>query len=342
MTTAKISERKKQIVEILKKELLSYPIIGLVKIDNIDARVVQQMRKDLREEAKIIMAKNTLMKIAISELKKKIPGIEKLSKYVVGSCAFLLTKTNPYKLASFMDKNKVPAPAKAGQIAPNDVVIRPMNTGIPPGPVIAELQSLGLKTRIEGGQIRIAEEATITKEGERVNRTVALLLRRLNINPFQTGLSFVVAFESGDLIPGNELILDYDTYEQRIRWAHNSALNLAVNAGIVTRQSLPLILSSAHQFALNLSINAVFPTKESVKMILFKAAQQVQSLAMQILDKNPDALSNNAKESLKEKQKAIIVTSEESKSTAESNNGENKKQEEEEEEEDLGLASLFG
>ncbi|MHA1406589.1 MAG: hypothetical protein ACTSSG_04315 [Candidatus Heimdallarchaeaceae archaeon] len=77
-------------------------------------------------------------------------------------------------------------------------------------------------------------------------------------------------------------------------------------------------------------------------MILFKAAQQVQSLAMQILDKNPDALSNNAKESLKEKQKAIIVTSEESKSTAESNNGENKKQEEEEEEEDLGLASLFG
>ncbi|MHA1260046.1 MAG: 50S ribosomal protein L10, partial [Candidatus Heimdallarchaeaceae archaeon] len=76
MTTAKISERKKQIVEILKKELLSYPIIGLVKIDNIDARVVQQMRKDLREEAKIIMAKNTLMKIAISELKKKIPGIE--------------------------------------------------------------------------------------------------------------------------------------------------------------------------------------------------------------------------------------------------------------------------
>ena len=56
MSTVKVSEKKKQTVEKLKKDLTSYPIIGLVKIDNIDASVVQRMRKDLRNDAKIVMA----------------------------------------------------------------------------------------------------------------------------------------------------------------------------------------------------------------------------------------------------------------------------------------------
>jgi ribosomal protein L10 len=77
MSTVKVTERKKQIVENLVNDLSSFPIIGLVKIDNIDASVVQQMRRDMRKEAKIVMAKNSLMKIAIEQLKKKIKGIDK-------------------------------------------------------------------------------------------------------------------------------------------------------------------------------------------------------------------------------------------------------------------------
>lgn len=335
MSTVRVSEKKKEIVKNLKKDLSSYPIIGLVKIDNIDASVVQQMRKDMRKEAKIVMAKNSLMKIAISELKKKVKGIEKLSDYIVGSCAFLLTETNPYRLATFMDQNKVPAPAKAGQYAPNDVIIPPMNTGIPPGPVIAELQSLGLKTRIEGGQIRIVEASVVTEEGERVNRTVALLLRRLNINPFQTGLKFVIAFEAGEIIPGDSLILDYEQYRQNIVWAYNSAMNLAVNAGFITKQSLSVILTNAHQFALNLSVNSGFLTNKSLPLILSKAVQGSLSVASAIAEKDSGALSEkvHAKLSVAPKAQPVEVVKEDKKEEPE---------EEEEPEEDLGLGSLFG
>ncbi len=334
MSTVKISEKKKQIVEKLKNDLTSYPIIGLVKIDNINASVVQRMRKDLRKDAKIVMAKNSLMRIAVSDLKKKVPGIEKLLEYIVGSCAFLLSETNPYRLANFMDENKVPAPAKAGQYAPNNVVIRPMNTGIPPGPVIAELQSLGLKTRIEGGQIRISEEAVVTEEGERVNRTVALLLRRLNINPFQAGLSFVVALEDGEIIPGDALLLDYEQYRANIQWAYNSALNLAVNTGFITKQSLLMILSNAHQLAVNLSVNAGFLTNKSLPLILSKAVQGSLSVAAAISEKDPKALSDKVQAKLSE---APPVQQ------AEPEVVEEKEEEPEEEpEEDLGLGSLFG
>jgi len=300
MTTIGISEKKRETIENLKQQLLAYPIIGLVKIDNIGARIVQQMRKELRTEATIIMAKNSLMRIAVSEVKKEIKGIEKLLDYIVGSCAFLLTKTNPYRLASFMDKNKIPAPAKAGQIAPNDVLIRPMDTGIPPGPVIAELQSLGLKTKIEGGQIRIVEEEVVTKEGERVNRTVALLLRRLNIDPFEAGLSFVVAFENGVILPGDALIIDFDYYEQNLRWAYNSALNLAINAGIITKQSIAMIIVNANQFAINLSVNSAFITEKTLSMILSTAVQGSMNVAAQIASKKPEALSSAVQDKLKE------------------------------------------
>ena len=337
MSSAKISEKKKESVENLKEALLSYPIIGLVKIDNISARVVQKMRKDLRKEAKIIMAKNSLMKIAISDVKKKILGIEKLSEYIIGSCAFLLTETNPYKLASFMNKNKVPAPAKVGQIAPNDVIIRPMNTGIPPGPVIAELQSLGLKTRIEGGQIRITEEAIVTQEGDRVNRTVAHLLGRLNIDPFEAGLSFIVAFEKGDIILGDELLIDYDIYDENIKWAYSSALNLAINAGIVTKQSFPLILANAHQGAINLSVFIGFLTTKSIALILTKANSGALSIAGKLSEKNPGAVSAKTQEKLKQTPRPTTTPKK-----MEEKPEEQEPEEEEEPEEDLGLGSLFG
>ena len=106
MSTVKVSEKKKQTVEKLKKDLTSYPIIGLVKIDNIDASVVQRMRKDLRNDAKIVMAKNSLMRIAVSDLKKKVPGIEQILDYIVGSCAFLLTSTNPKWIPWFFSRIK--------------------------------------------------------------------------------------------------------------------------------------------------------------------------------------------------------------------------------------------
>lgn len=340
MEVSKISAKKREIVEKLKRELLTYPIIGLVKIDNIGARVVQKMRKELRKDAKIVMAKNTLMKIAIEEVKDKVPGIEQLTQYIEGPCAFLLTHTNPFKLATYMDKNKVPAPAKAGQVAPNDVIIPPMNTGIPPGPVISELQSLGLKTRIEGGQIRIAEEAVVTKTGERVNRTVALLLRRLGIDPFQAGLKMVVAFENGEIIPGDALVIDYDEYLNSLQQAYMRALTLSVNAVIPTAKSMPIIIANAFQKSINLAVNATIVNSRSISYILSKALQHNLTIATEILNKDPNAISEKVKQKLE-----TITTFAQTQTTAvekTTEKSEEVKEEEEEQEEDLGLGALFG
>jgi len=337
MSTVKVSERKKAIVEKLKNELSSYPIIGLVKIDNIGARVVQKIRAELRKDAKIVMAKNTLMRKAIMDLKDKIQGIEKLLPHIEGPCAFILTHKNPFKLATYLDKNKVPAPAKAGQVAPNDIVIQPMNTGIPPGPVISELQSLGLKTRIEGGQIRIVEPATITKAGERVNRTVALLLRRLNIDPFEAGLKLTVAFENGEIIPGDVLVINYEEFEQRIQHAYNRALNLAVNAGILNKVSLPLIIANVYNNAMNLAVNSTIINSRSLPIIISKALFQGLSIAAKVAELNSEFVSPKMQEKL-----SMITTQTIVKEQPSTTKEKPEEKEDTEEEEDLGLGALFG
>ncbi len=301
MSTKAISNQKLKIVENMKKELQAYPIIGLVKIDNINARVVQKMRADIRKEAKIVMAKNTLMRRAVEELQGKVPGIEKLLEHITGPCAFLLTHRNPFKLATYMDNNKVPAPAKAGQIASNDVIIPAMNTGIPPGPVIAELQSIGLKTRIEGGQIRISEPAVVTKEGERVNRSVTVLLKRLGIEPFKTGLAFTVAFENDQIIDGKELIIDYDAFKQQLEWAYASAMNLAVNACVINKRSLPLILPTAYKQAINLSVNSGIANRRSIPFLMSKAVSEAFAIAQELSKVNAQAVSPKIVERLEQR-----------------------------------------
>jgi len=338
MNTVKVPEKKRAIVEKLKKELKSHPIIGLVMIDNIGARVVQKIRAELRKDAKIIMAKNTLMRKAINELKDEIKGIEKLMPYIEGPCAFILTHKNPFKLATYLNKNKVPAPAKAGQIAPNDIVIQPMNTGIPPGPVISELQSLGLKTRIEGGQIRIAEPATITKRGEKVNRTVALLLRRLNIDPFEAGLKLTVAFENGEIIPCDMLVINFEEFEQKIQAAYMSALNLSVNAVIANKISLPLIVATAYQKAMNLAVNSVIFNSRSLPLIASKAMYHGISIATKLQKVNPELIS----EKIQKKLSMTATVETQTIITKEKQVSEEKTEEKEEEEEDLGLGALFG
>ncbi len=339
MSSTDYSREKVQTIQKLKKELLSSKIIGLVKINNIGARVVQQMRKDLRKEStRILMAKNSLMKIAIDEVNDEIQGIEQMSEYISGPCAFLLTDTNPFKLANYMASNKVPAPAKAGQLAPNDVEIPSMNTGIPPGPVISELQSIGLKTRIEGGQIKIAEKAVVTKEGEKVSGTVASLLRRLEIDPFEAGLDIVVALDGGSIIMGKELLIDYEQYRQTLEWAIASSMNLAVNAGIFTKRSIPLIIANARRNSLNLAVNGNIINSISLPIILSKIIGGAQTIAKEVSSINPEALSSETIDRLNKITVENTKTSENPPKTT----VQEPESEKEEEEEDLGLGALFG
>jgi large subunit ribosomal protein L10 len=68
--------KKKQLTELI--DLLSqYKNIGITKVENITSKTIQRLRTDMRQDAILKLAKNTLMLLAIKEIAKKDKGIKK-------------------------------------------------------------------------------------------------------------------------------------------------------------------------------------------------------------------------------------------------------------------------
>ena len=88
-----ISDAKKQSVTEFVKLLEEYPIIGVLNMENLPSKQLQAIRGKLRGEAKIIMTKRRLLKLAIEKVKDKKKGIEKIEEHLTGMPAILFTKT---------------------------------------------------------------------------------------------------------------------------------------------------------------------------------------------------------------------------------------------------------
>ena len=328
----RVPEHKVKMVNELVELIKKYKVIALTRMDNIGSLQVQKLRNMLRERVLIKMVKNTLMKIALNRANKFKPGIEKLADHVTGSCAFVFTNENPIKINLFLEKNKAKAPAKEGQIAQSDIIVPEGNTGLPPGPVISELNEVGIPTRVQSGSVWVAKDTVVCKKGEKISRKLALVLSRLGIEPMEVGLTLHAAYDDGVILTEEELTIHPEEIKQQIQTAYIQAFNVAINVAIPTPDTIPLLLQRAHIEAINLAINASIPTKETIPHLLAKVHAEAATLASKILEIKPDALPSDIVNVVSQPTVEHVVEKEEKK--------EEKKEEEEEEE--LGLGSLFG
>lgn len=309
----KKSSRPKKAVTLdyLVEGLKNYSVIGIVKIEPMSETSVHQIRKDLRERGSALkMAKNTLMKLAIDRVKDEVENVQALKDYISGNAAFLFANGSPFEIAQYLAKNKVPAAARPGQIAPKDVLVPKMNTGVPPGTFISELNAVGLPTRIEKGTIAIPNDTVVVKEGERVGKALATILNRLGLKPFEVGLELEVALSRGILIEKDELAKDY-----------------------------PGMLAMAHRQALNLAAEIGYITEDTAEAVLASAQAKVLALARVLAGVDENALSDELKELASS---VPVTTTENTASETEAEEAEEEEEEEEVDEADLGLGSLFG
>jgi large subunit ribosomal protein L10 len=323
--------KKKQLAEVIGL-LKSYKTIGITRVENIAAKTIQKLRHEIREDAILKLSKNTIMKLALEELSKKDKGFKKLLDYVNGSCAFILTNSNPFKVANYLEKNKIPTAAKEGQIATKDVLVTARDTGFAPGPVIGELQSIGLKTRIEGGTIKITEDSIVCKSGEKVSKTLANVLGRLGVEPFDAGLSVDAIYSGGSLIKHDELIVDFDGIMSDLTKAHINAYNLSIEAAIPTKDNLAELIGRTRRQVLSLAVESSFITPETAGNVLAKTQLEAMTLAKLIATKDPSVLPPELLSAAQTK--ATTTTKVTTKETPPA--------EEPEEEDEEGLGSLFG
>ncbi|MDR3205527.1 MAG: 50S ribosomal protein L10 [Candidatus Methanoplasma sp.] len=276
---AHVATWKKEMVSEIVKDIVDNPVVAVVDVHGIPGQQIQSMRAGLRGHADVTMTKNNLIVIALDEAAKKKPGIEGLKDAVHGQCAIVATEMNPFKLYKKLESTMTPSAAKAGQTAPYDIIVSKGPTPFGPGPIIGELQKLGLPAAIEAGKIVVKKDTTLVKSGEPIPANVAAMLPKLGILPMIVGMDLRSAFEDGTIYGKGVLAIPDGHYNILFATAASNARALAIGIAYPAKETIVPLVAKAFREAMALSISAAIPTKENIDLLLSKADRQMLALA---------------------------------------------------------------
>jgi large subunit ribosomal protein L10 len=276
MPSQQVLEEKIGEVEEIKELLKGYKSIGLASLQKVRAAQLQELKKSLAGKVYMRVLKNTLTKLAIENMEKD--DLKKLAEYLEGANLFLFTDLNPFKLALLLERGKVKTTAKSGDIAAMDVVIPEGSTGQPPGPIISQLNAVGLPTRIESGSVWVSKDTLVVRKGEAISERLAALLSKLGIKAVEAGLSMKAVLDEGLIITGDLLKIDVEATRKSIENSNSEAFALTLSIAYPTSENMTMLLQIAHKEAFALSLNASVPTKETIADLVRKAHTEMLSL----------------------------------------------------------------
>lgn len=287
MPSEQVLEEKIAEVEEIKELLKGYKYIGIASLQKVRAAQLQELKKSLSGKVYMRVLKNTLTKLAIDSMETE--DIKKLDEYLEGANLFLFTEINPFKLALLLERGKVKTIAKSGDIAAMDVVIPEGSTGQPPGPIISQLNAVGLPTRIESGSVWVSKDTLVVRKGEPISERLAALLSKLGIKAVEAGLSMKVVLDEGMIITGDLLKVDVEATRKSIEQSNSEAFALTLSIAYPTSENMDMLLQIAYKEAFALSLNAIVPTKETIADIIRKAHTEMFSLNNAVENAKPKA-----------------------------------------------------
>ena len=276
MPSQQVLEEKIDEVEDIKELLKGYKVIGLASLQKVRAAQLQALKKNLTGTVYMKVLKNTLTKLALEGMDND--DLKKLEEHLEGANLFLFTDLNPFKLALLLERGKVKTTAKSGDVSAMDVVIPEGSTGQPPGPIISQLNAVGLPTRIESGSVWVSKDTLVVRKSEVISERLAAVLSKLGIKAVEAGLSMKVVLDEGLIITGDLLKVDVEETRRSVEENNREAFALSLSIGYPTPENVAMLLQTAHQKAVALSLNAAVPTKETIADLIRKAHMEMQGL----------------------------------------------------------------
>jgi len=276
MPSQLVLEEKSDEVEEIKELLQQYKSIGIASLKKVRAPQLQELKKSMYGKVYMRVLKNTLLKIAIENMGET--DLKKLQPYLEGSNVLLFTDINPFKLALMLERGKVKTTAKSGDIAAMDVVVPAGNTGQPPGPIISQLNGVGLPTRIESGSVWVSKDTLVARKGEAINERLASVLSKLGIKAVEAGLSMRAVYDEGLMVMEDQLKIDVDGTRKRLQFSQGEAFALALSIAYPSSDTIVALLQDAHRKAVALAVGAAVPTKETIGDLIRKANAEMASL----------------------------------------------------------------
>jgi len=243
-----------------------YPKCFIVGADNVGSKQMQQIRIGLRGTAVVLMGKNTMMRKAIKGHLEQNPALERIMPCIRGNVGFVFTNGDLSDVRDKLIENKVRAPARAGAVAPGDVIIPAQNTGLGPEKT-SFFQALAIATKISKGTIEIINDVHILREGERVGASEATLLNMLNISPFNYGLQIQMVYDSGSLFEPKILDIKPEDIRAKFLAGVRNVAAVSIQIGYPTVASVPHSLINGFKNCLAVA---------AVTEITFKEAETVK------------------------------------------------------------------
>lgn len=334
----KVASWKKDTVSGLTEMLQNGGTLAVIDIHGVPAGAMLGMRAGLRGNMSIQVAKKRLMKIAWEAAGNDFADLEELYSSAVQP-ALLQTDLSSFQVFSELKKTEAGRAGKPGDVAPHDIVVDKMDTGMPPGPIVGELNSVGIPAKIVKGSVQIQKQVTILKEGEEFEGDLGMMLSKIGINPIVTGLRLCGTIEDGTKFQPATLDIDYEQFESDLISFGAGAFNLACNIRWFTTQTIPTLLSKASGEALAVALEAAIVTTDTLPHLIGRANRGAMGVAGSL---SADALDEELSQLL-----GAAVSAAESAAAAPSSDEAPAEAEEEDEEEEEeggfdGLGSLFG
>jgi len=142
--------------------------------------------------------------------------------------------------------------------------------------------------KIQGNTIWITKDTKVAKPGDVISEELASILQRLGIALKEVKLKVKIAYDTGVLIPGDQLVLDLGEYENMFMNAHLDALKLGSEIVWPVPEIIELSVTKAYRHALALAAEAGFVTPDTAEYVFRTALMKAYALAAEISKYAPD------------------------------------------------------
>ena len=335
----KVVSWKKDTVSDLVDLLKSGDTIAVIDVHGVPAGAMLGMRATLRTDMNIQVAKKRLMAIAWERVGYDTSSLNELFEGAVQPAPVSSANLNSFELFTELKKTEAGRAAKEGDVAPHQIVVEKMDTGMPPGPIVGDLNSVGIPAKIMGGSVQIQKRTVVLEEGDVFEGDMGMMLSKIGINPIVTGLRLCGTLEGGTLFAPSTLDIDYEQFETDLISYAAGAFNLACNITWFTSQTMPTILAKASREAMAVALEAAITTAETMPHLVGRAHNGAMAVAGQL---DSDALDEELANMLGAAASAAASAASSSESTSEVPTEAEEEEEEEEEESFGGLGDLFG
>lgn len=281
MPSHQVLQRKIGEVEEVAQLMKQYKVVGIASLQKVRAAQLQEFKRNLADKVMMRVAKNTLMRRAVEKSEEK-GNLKKLAEHFEGANIFLFTDLNPFRLALLLEKGKIMTTAKSGDRAAFDVIVPAGNTGQPPGPIISQLNAVGLPTRIESGSVWITRDTLVARRGGVISERLATVLTKLGMKPVEAGLSMKVAYDDGVIVTEEQLRIDLDGIRRSLGKAHADAVALSLDAAYPTMGNMEMLVRIAHRRSCSLALGAAVPLRDTIEDLIRKAYAEMLLLSSHV------------------------------------------------------------